>query len=184
MSRPLLVRVGDLLREPGSRRSIERAVDLGPLETTAAQTIPGTDQTVDGEVMGMSGGVELTGEVGFDWYGECRRCLAEVHGHETVQFREVAQRDPVDEEVLPIDGDVLDLEPLVRELVLSGLPLAPLCAEDCSGPDPERFPTATEEDLEDPDMGVADTGDTGEGDMAGAARDPRWAALDELHFDE
>ena len=171
MPRPLVVRVGDLLREPGSRRSFDRDVDLGSLETTAARTIPGTDLSVHGEAMAMAGGVELTGAVGFDWYGECRRCLGEVHGHQSVPFREVAQRDPIDEDVLPIEGDLLDLEPLVRELVLSGMPLAPLCRDDCTGPDPERFPTTTEEAQE-----AAAAGD-------GPPRDPRWGALDELRFD-
>lgn len=176
MARPLVVRVGDLLREPGSRRSIERVVELGPLETSSARVIPGTDISVDGEAMAMAGGIELTGEVGFDWYGECRRCLGEVHGHQTVPFREIAQRDPLDEEVLPIEGDLLDLEPLVRELVLSGLPLAPLCADDCAGPDPERFPTVTEEE----EAAAQAAAEEAESEPA---RDPRWAALDDLRFD-
>lgn len=175
MARPLVVRVGDLLREPGSRRTIERAVDLGPLETTAARTIPGTDLTVDGEALAMAGGIELTGEIGFDWYGECRRCLGEVHGHQTVRFREIAQREPVDDEVFTIEGDLLDLEPLVRELVLASLPLAPLCAEDCVGPDPDRFPTTTENEAAAEAAAAAPTSEP--------ARDPRWAALDELRFD-
>jgi uncharacterized protein len=173
--RPLVVRVGDLLREPGSRRDVERSVDMGPLETSAARTRPGTEQTVDGEVMAMSGGIELTGEVGFDWEGDCRRCLRRVTGHEAVRFREVAQREPVDDDVLPIDGDLLDLEPLVRELVLAGLPLAPLCSPHCAGPDPERFPTTTEEDHEEHP--------SGDGEGVEVPRDPRWAPLDDLHLD-
>jgi uncharacterized protein len=45
------------------------------------------------------------------------------------------------------------------------LPLAPLCRDDCRGPDPERFPALSESDEANP------------------AIDPRWAALGELHFD-
>jgi uncharacterized protein len=165
-----VVRVGDLLREPGSRRAVDVALDVPDHRTTVARTIPGTDLTVRGQVMAMAGGVEVTGVVGFDWYGECRRCLDEIHGHVDVDFREVAQREPVDDEVLPIDGDLLDLEALVRELVLSGLPLAPLCRDDCTGPDPERFPTTTEIQVE------------AEVAAAEPPTDPRWAALDELEF--
>lgn len=179
---PLRVRVGDLLREPGSRRSVERivvapdATDPDPLATTAAAVIGGTDVTVSGEVTAMAGGVELVGTVSFDWYGECRRCLDDVTGHAEVTFREIAQRDPIDDEIFPIEGDVasgyVDLHPLVRELVLASLPVAPLCRDDCPGPAPDRFPTTTEAELE-----------------AGAAeseppRDPRWAALGDLDFDE
>lgn len=172
MARPLVVRVGDLLREPGSRRDLDVEIDVPELETTATKTIPGTPLTAVGQVMAMSGGVEVTGEVGFDWYGECRRCLDEIHGHVDVAFREVAQREPIDDEVLPIDGDLLDLEPLVRELILSGLPIAPLCGDDCTGPDPDRFPTTTELAVE------------AERAAAEPSTDPRWAALSELQFDD
>ncbi len=170
MSRPLVVRVGDLLREPGSRRALDVREDVPDLRASTARTIPNTPLTLAGQVMAMAGGVEITGTVGFDWWGACRRCLDDVDGHLDVEFREVAQRDPVDEEVLPIEGDLLDLEPLVRELVLSSLPLAPLCGEDCPGPDPERFPTTTEAEVE-----AAES-------EAEPKMDPRWAALDELEF--
>lgn len=172
MARPLVVRVGDLLREPGSRRDLDVDCDLGAIATSASSTIPGTDLAVRGVVTAMAGGVEVVGKLGYDWYGECRRCLDDVTGRGEVDFREVAQRDPVDDDVLPIDGDLLDLEPLMRELVLATLPLAPLCADDCPGPAPERYVTTTEADLE----------AEAEAELAenGPPRDPRWAALDDL----
>ena len=170
MARPFVVRVGDLLREPGSRRRIEISVDADRIATSASSTIPGTPLTVDGEVIAMAGGVELVGTIGFDWYGECRRCLDDVTGHLDIDLREIAQRQPIDEEIYAIDDDLLDLEPVVHELVLAALPLAPLCTEGCAGPDPERFPATTDADA-DPaeDEPVAD---------------PRWAALSELRFDD
>lgn len=179
MARPFLVRVGDLLREPGSTRALDRSVpadDLGPLEITSARVIPGTDVTVVGVASGMAGGVEFTGTIGFDWWGACRRCLDDVDAHGQVQFREIAQPDPVDEDVFAIDGDVFDLQTLVRELVLANLPLAPLCGDDCPGPDPDRFPTTTEE--------AHEAARAAEAAAAEPARDPRWAALDGLQFDD
>lgn len=173
------LRVGDLLREPGSRRTIERRIpapystDDDPLVTSASAVIGGTDIVVSGEAMAMAGGVELIGHVAYDWYGECRRCLEDVTGHAEIEFREIAQRDPVDDEMFPIEGDAaggyVDLGPLIREVVLSTLPVAPLCREGCIGPDPERFPTTTEAEVE------AER-------ESSSARDPRWAALDELDF--
>lgn len=171
MARPFVVRVGDLLREPGSRRRVEMSVDAERIETSAASTIPGTPLTVDGEVIAMAGGVEVVGRIGFDWYGGCRRCLDDVTGHEDVELREIAQRQPLDEEIYRIDEDLLDLEPMVHELVLANLPLAPLCRPDCPGPDPERFPASTEAEVE---AAAADEP---------PPPDPRWAALGELRFD-
>lgn len=172
MAKPLVVRVGDLLREPGSSRPVEIDLEAERLETTAASTIPGTPLTVSGTLMAMSNGIEVIGTIGFDWYGACRRCLDDVTGHTDVPLREIAQRAPLDDEIYPIDGDLLDLEPMVHELVLANMPIAPLCAEDCSGPDPRRFPTTTEDEVA----------------AAAAAEepppDPRWAALSELRLDE
>ena len=49
------------------------------------------------------------------------------------------------------------------------LPVAPLCSEDCAGPDPDRFPTTVvvEPDPDEP-----------------PPADPRWAALSEITFNE
>lgn len=170
--RGLKVRVGDLLREPGSRRPVDVEIEAGRIATSAASTIPGTPLTLQGQVIAMAGGVEVVGTLGYDWYGECRRCLDDVTGHTDVELREIAQREPLDEEIYPIEDDLLDLAPMIDELVLASLPLAPLCAVDCSGPDPERFPTTTEAVVE--------------AEEAGRERepDPRWGALSELRFDE
>lgn len=175
------VRVGDLLREPGSRRSIERvipapyATDDAAIVTSASAVIGGTDIVVSGEAVAMAGGVELVGTVAYDWFGECRRCLEDVTGHSEVAFREIAQRDPVDDDVFDIEGDAasafVDLGPLIRELIMGALPVAPLCAPDCAGPDPDRFPTTTEAEAEEAAAGEPPS-------------DPRWAALSEIRFDE
>lgn len=174
------VRVGDLLREPSSRRTLARSIpapystDDDPLVASAAAVIGGTDIVVSGDAIAMAGGVELVGVVAYDWFGECRRCLDDVTGHHDVEFREIAQRDPVDDDVFPIDGDTaggyVNLTPLIRELVMSTLPVAPLCRPDCPGPDPERFPTTTEAEVE------AEL-------AANPPLDPRWAALGDLKLD-
>ena len=83
---------------------------------------------------------------------------------EVVELREVFSDSPVDDDLLSIDGDVIDLEPVVRDAAVLALPVAPLCGEDCLGPDPDHFPVGT-------------------GDGAERAVDPRWSALDELRFD-
>jgi uncharacterized protein len=88
----------------------------------------------------------------------------------TVELSEVFEPQPTPGETYPIDGDDLDLEPLVRDAVLLHLPLAPLCREDCRGPAPEVFPAVVAgEGAEEPDDGPP--------------RDPRWAALDVLRGD-
>ena len=46
------------------------------------------------------------------------------------------------EPVTSLLGEVLDVTGLVRESLLFALPLAPICADQCPGPDPETYPIA------------------------------------------
>jgi uncharacterized protein len=52
---------------------------------------------------------------------------------------------------------------VVREALALALPLAPVCREDCPGPDPEANPVVTDDEA--------------------PAGDPRWSALDALRFE-
>lgn len=106
------------------------------------------------------------------WAGPCRRCLEPTAAETPIELREIFQKVAIEGETYPLEDEFVDLEPMVREVVLLHLPVAPLCRTDCVGPDPERFPTSVEDDK------AADAGD-GE-----PPTDPRWAALSELTFDE
>lgn len=75
--------------------------------------------------------------------------------------------DEEDEETYPLRGEMLDLQPLVRDALLLELPLAPLCSEDCKGLCPN--------------CGA----DLNDGPCSCDTRpaDPRWSVLDSLKDD-
>jgi uncharacterized protein len=156
------VPVGDLLRHPGERRRIDVG---GPI---AAATIGATVAAEAGAELLLEsldgGSLAATGSVRAEWVGECRRCLGEARGQVTVEVRELFERGSDGEETYPVQGDQIDVEPLVRDAVLLDLPLAPLCREACAGLCPVCG--ANKNDL--------DCGHRPDD------RDPRWAALDEL----
>jgi uncharacterized protein len=66
-----------------------------------------------------------------------------------------------------LEGDLLDLEPTVRDAVVLQLPLAPVCREDCPG----LCSTCGARLAEDPEHSHDEV-------------DPRWAALTALIEDE
>ena len=68
---------------------------------------------------------------------------------------------PIDGETYPIEGDEVDLEPVVRDAALLNLPLAVLCRPDCEGPVPEALP-------------VIVAGEAGRGARAATPAGPRW----------
>ena len=114
----------------------------------------------------MADSLSVMGSLDVTWDGECRRCLETTGAVSTVEVQELYEREPTEGESYLLPADCLDLEPMVRELVLLELPLAPLCRISCAGPAPSEFPATVETDLEvDPPI------------------DLRWAALDQVVFD-
>lgn len=154
-----------LLRWPGNRGLVVLDETLHDLSVTAA-----TARSVRGELHAesMSDSLTVSGTLDIGYAGECRRCLEPTEGELTVDVHEVFEREPVEGETYQLPQDTLDLEPMVIELVLLNLPLAPLCADDCKGPAPEDFPAEVAPDE----------------DESAPGGDPRWAALDALTFDD
>jgi uncharacterized protein len=165
--RELQVGVTDLRRHPGSRRPWRGAARFEDLAVSSARVPAGVEVGVDVELEAIANGVVVEGTVTVPWAGECRRCLRPVEGLRRTTVREVFEPHPTEGETYPLDDDVLDLEPMVRDAALLALPLAPLCTDDCRGPAPDAFPTGPVDD-----------------EAATRPADPRWAALDELRFDE
>jgi uncharacterized protein len=169
MPHPVLrIGVMELRRRPGTQRDVHVTTTLAGLRITGAQVPDDAELVVDATLESIDGAVTVTGTVEVPWTAECRRCLDEIGAVATVALSEVFEVHPVDGETYPIDGDEVDLEPVVRDAALLHLPLAPLCRPDCEGPAPEAFPAIVEGDEPAPDE---------------PARDPRWAALDGLRFD-
>jgi uncharacterized protein len=160
----LFVNVADLLRRPASRKSVPLTVPSPGLTVVDSSVPAGAPIDVDLELESLSDGIVVTGQVSAPWEAACRRCLGPARGRLDVTVRELYQPRPESDEAFTIEGDVLDLEPLVREAVLLELPLAPLCRPDCAGLCPECGVDRNETDCgHRPD-----------------ARDPRWSALDDL----
>ncbi len=174
-TRHLLVNVAELRRRLGERMTVEIDAVLPPLEVISSRFRH--EEPVVGSVVidSIERGVSVLGSVSFGWQGDCRRCLDEVQGEMTAPIDEIFQvHAPEDSDLVDFDGEQIDLLPLVRDAVLIGLPLAPLCRDDCAGPDPERYPAVTAEEWE---RQVAERAAETPGP------DPRWSALSDIGFD-
>jgi uncharacterized protein len=106
-------------------------------------------------------GVLVSGSVTAPVAGECGRCLEPFSSAETVDVQELFAYDADDDETPALEGDFIDAEPLVRDAIVLGLPLTPLCDADCPG----LCATCG--------VRLADV----DPDHAHDEHDPRWAAL-------
>lgn len=166
--------MADLRTNPGTRRAVERSFSSEGVATSTAAVPPSAEVQVQVEIEALAGAVGgpsivVEGTITTGWTGACRRCLEAIEGEAEVELREVFEERPTDGETYPLNDDVVDLEPMVRDALLLALPLAPLCRPDCAGPAPEVFPT-----------GPSGTEDV---DPSDGSPDPRWSALDDLRFD-
>ena len=169
MSNPFAVSTAQLFRHRGGREHVVRRGPLPGLALSASQLVDGDDVVADLTLEAQGETLTASGTVTAHWEGECRRCLQATDGVLAIEFSEVFQAKPVEGETYKLDRDQVDLRPALREAVALALPVAPLCDEACAGPDPESHPVTIESPLD-------------ELDEAPPA-DPRWAALDELRFD-
>jgi uncharacterized metal-binding protein YceD (DUF177 family) len=85
-------------------------------------------------------GVLVSGEVDVPVVGSCARCLEPVEDTLSLDVQELfayagstTEATSEEDEVRRLEGDFLDLEPVVRDAVVLALPLAPVCDEDCQG---------------------------------------------------
>ena len=165
------INVAELRRGLGQRRTVEFDYLFEPVEVVSSRT---TTDPVTGSVVieSIERGVSVLGLVSFSWEGECRRCLDLVKGQSSIEIDEIFQTPaPEDSDILELVDNTLDLVPVVKDAIGLAVPLVPLCQADCQGPDPDRYPTKSAEQVE------AER-------AAEKGQDPRWARLDELTFED
>ena len=95
----------------------------------------GGDLHLQVQLENVSDGVLVTAVVTAPLVGECARCLDEFRSAAQVRFCELfaADRGESEDDGYLLDGDLLDVEPALRDALVLDLPLSPLCREDCPG---------------------------------------------------
>jgi uncharacterized protein len=142
---PLVLDTRDLPRSPGSLREVNRVVpapkDLG-LELIGVPV--GADLALNLRLESVSEGVLVSGQVTAALRGECGRCLRPIDETLVVELVELyayqnstTEETTDEDEVGRILGDLIDLEPALRDAVVLALPTNPLCRDDCPGLCPE-----------------------------------------------
>jgi uncharacterized protein len=119
---------------PGSATLHTRTAPApGDLAVQLASIPEGSELALEVQLEGATEGVLATVTVRAPLAGECARCLEPVSSMTEVRFRELFGYEENEEGGYLLDGDLLDLEPALRDALVLELPLAPLCAEDCAG---------------------------------------------------
>lgn len=166
---PFVFDLRELGRRAGSLKAYRRSVPAPTALGLQLIAVPqGAPLQLDVRLESVTEGVLVTGSVTAPVSGECARCLEPVADELVVEICElfaypasVTDETTEEDEVHRIDGDYLDVGPVVRDAVVLGLPFTPLCRPECAG----LCPTCGQR-LDDLPPGHAHE-----------QIDPRWAAL-------
>jgi len=142
---PLVVDTTKLPRQPGATRALKREVPApGDLGLELISVPPGSDLELELSLTSVSEGVYVSGSVRGSLIGECGRCLDEITEPFDVSIAELyayadstTEETTDDDEVGRMQGELIDLEPAVRDAVVLTLPPNPVCRPDCPGLCPE-----------------------------------------------
>jgi uncharacterized protein len=138
---PWKIDLRELGRRAGSMRDWERTVPAPAGWGIEMIGVPeGAPVELRLRLESVMEGVLVSGEADVPVTGQCARCLEPVEDTLHLDLQELyayegstTEATSEEDEVRRIDGERLDLAPLVRDTVVLTLPLSPTCTPDCSG---------------------------------------------------
>jgi DUF177 domain-containing protein len=134
---PLVVNTHELGRRPGSMRTLRLTVPApDDLRVELIGVPAGSPVEVDLRLEAVMEGVLASGQARVSLSGECARCLEPLEQDLEVTLQELyvyPESDAEEDEASRLDGELLDLEPVLRDAVVLALPFRPVCTSDCPG---------------------------------------------------
>ena len=180
---PLVLDTVELGRRPGSMRRLQRTVQVAhDLGTEVIAVKAGTDIELDVRLESVMEGVLVSGTASALATGECVRCLDPLEQQLEVTFQELyvypekkrrdgrphqGEGDEAEADEYELQDDLVDLEPVLTDAMVTALPFQPVCTPNCPGLCPQCG------------IRLADEPEHQHDDV-----DPRWAALKDLIDEE
>jgi uncharacterized protein len=164
----LVLDTHELARRPGAMKPVRTSV-AAPAELGIAVigVPPGSAVELDLRLASVVEGVLVTGTASGPIRGECVRCLGAIVDRVEIDIQELfvyPNSEATEDEASRLNGDLIDLEPLLRDAIVLELPFQPLCAPGCAGLCPECGTNLNDQPEHTHDV----------------PPDPRWAALRQL----
>jgi uncharacterized protein len=138
---PFVINTHELGRRPGSMQAVQFSApapaDLG-IELLGVPE--GSPVELDLRLEAVMEGVLASGRARVTLTGECARCLEPIEDDLEVELQELyvyPESDAEEDEASRMNGELFDLEPVLRDSVVLALPFQPVCQPDCEGLCPE-----------------------------------------------
>lgn len=134
--------VRELEHRPGTMEALDVEVPAPKDFGTALIGSPeGAPMDLQLRLESVHDGILVSGTVIVSVHGECSRCLDPIDYELPVDVQELFVFEPSpkgdenveDEQVYEVTDEEIDLEPMLRDAVITQLPFQPVCRADCPG---------------------------------------------------
>ncbi|WP_022871609.1 YceD family protein [Yaniella halotolerans] len=137
-TKPWVISISELVDRPGASEELqvtwpapaELAVPLLGVEKDSAMQ-------VDVRLDSVHEGILVSGTVDGTLTGQCSRCLDPITQAVTIEIQELFQFefDPMvdEDEQHMVEHGFVNVEPIMRDALVSSLPFQPTCSPDCEG---------------------------------------------------
>ena len=137
-----MVSVKNLVHRPGSMETLDEVVQApADMGNALIGVQEGTDMDLNIRLESVVDGILVSGTTVVDVHGECSLCLDPIDYEMSTNIQElfVFEKAPSggpedeDDEQYAVEGESIDLEPVLRDAVILQLPFQPVCRETCQG---------------------------------------------------
>jgi len=142
---PWVLDTRKLGRRPGAAQRLQVTVPTTePIGLDMIAVPAGGEVDLNLQLESVTEGIWVSGTASGQAEGQCSRCLTDLSQPVRAALRDLyvypgstTDQTTHDDELPRVDGDLIDLLPLVRDEIVLALPLAPVCRPDCQGLCPE-----------------------------------------------
>jgi|SRR5690625_600538 len=137
-TKPWVLSVRKLLGNPGTSEHLEVTWPApAELSVPLLGVEQNSDMYVDIRLDAVHEGVLVSGTVEGTLTGQCSRCLDPITEFTTIDIQELFQLelDPMveEEEQHLVENGLINIEPVMRDALVTSLPFQPRCSPDCQG---------------------------------------------------
>ena len=137
-TKPWVLSVRELIGRPGASEKIEVSWPApAELSVPLLKVEPNSAMQVDIRLDSVHEGVLASGTVEGTLTGQCARCLDPITETITIDIQELFQHefDPMleDDEQHMVEHGLINVEPVMRNALVTSLPFQPHCSPDCEG---------------------------------------------------
>ena len=133
----MLLDLSKIIDVPGASTSFSTSLDLSDLRFGSCCPLK-TPVTASGTVRNTAGVLMTSGTITARIDGVCDRCAGAFsrdveEALEVILVTELADEDHEDERIFPLEGNMADMDDIVRTVFILNMDSKLLCSDDCKG---------------------------------------------------